>query len=209
MPIYYEDLEKTKYLDCLGIEDLRGQCVHNKIILNAENTDFEGAVLYGCYCASETEGAIIINPKMSEDEISIFAKGKNLKRAKLWEANLEGVNLQGANLIGADLRGANFKNANLRYANFTNADLSKANFDGADIEGVMLGGANLAELQRREEDLCQSCNNKKDSEPTYLKRGRNTFEGYACEDCRTICVYGCEEYTQDYLTRCLNCGIAL
>lgn len=148
MPIYYEDLEKTKYLDCLGIEDLRGQCVHNKIILNAENTDFEGAVLYGCYCASETEGAIIINPKMSEDEISIFAKGKNLKRAKLEKANLKRANLEGADLRAADLEGANLQGVNLENANLTGAylegaNLENANLTWADFKNATLIGANL------------------------------------------------------------------
>jgi uncharacterized protein YjbI with pentapeptide repeats len=76
-----------------------------------------------------------------------------LKRAYLWEANLERANLNGANLENTRLFGANLESANLsitnlqdailRRANLQNADLASANLENTDLFGAILQGAKL------------------------------------------------------------------
>ena len=152
MRITYEDIKKTKYVDCSEIKDLRGQYFHNRILTHYENTDFIGCVLLHCF-PSEIPNAIELNPAQSEDDVRYLLvganlKGANLKGANLWQANLEGANLyranlEGANLEGADLRGANLQRANLYRANLEGAILYKANLEGANLKGAYLKGADL------------------------------------------------------------------
>jgi len=74
----------------------------------------------------------------------------SLRRAKLADANLEGLLLVGSDLRGADLRGVNFVNADLTDANLTGVDLRGADLTGAvlreaDLTGADLSGANLSD----------------------------------------------------------------
>lgn len=173
--------------------DFRGGYIANRLIRDDEDIDLRGCVLYKCYIQDEPKGAIIAD------------RVPNLKDLPY---NFQGMNLEGLDLSRLNLRGANFKSANLRNVNFTQANLSKANFVGAGIEGAIFEGANLAGLQRTEEDICEVCNRREDSQPTYLRLGRNTYRGYACEGCRTLCIRGCDEYTSNHFMKCLNCGTA-
>jgi uncharacterized protein YjbI with pentapeptide repeats len=161
----YEELKKTRTLDCSESGDLRGTYIHSKVLINTQGVDFEGAVLYGCYCSSDIQDALIVNPKLTEDDVPISAswekislcssnlQGVNLQRAnlKMFEcemANFQGANLQEANLesaelMGANLQGANLQGANLKYTGFTGANLQRADLKGADLKGADLQRSNL------------------------------------------------------------------
>ena len=162
MSITYSDLKKRKYLDCSILKDMRGRYIYNKVILNAKNSDFRGAVLYKCFCESNIQDALIISPKTSEEEVYISAPGTNLHLSNLMWADLSGADLSGADLSGANLglanlskanlQNANLENstgvsANLQNANLSNTSLYEANFEGADLRGADLRGANLQRVK--------------------------------------------------------------
>jgi uncharacterized protein YjbI with pentapeptide repeats len=137
MTITYDDIKHKLQppLDCSEIGDLRGQYFYNRLIINCENADFAGCVLYHCF-PSGMPNALDINPAQSESDLT-------LKGADLLFADLQGANLQGANLEGADLYGANLVWADLRYAILVEANLEGANLEGADLYGANLVEANL------------------------------------------------------------------
>ena len=126
MPITYDAIKHRLQppLDCSEISDLRGEYFHNRLIINFENTDFSGCVLFYCY-PSGIENAIDVNPAQSEKDVTL--KGANLYRANLQGANLEGAYLEGATLYGADLEGAILEGANLKGAYLY--DLYEANLE--------------------------------------------------------------------------------
>lgn len=155
MPIIYDDIKHRAQppLDCTEVKDLRGRYFYNRVIVNYENTDFTGCVLYHCY-PSGIPGATEYNPAKSEEEVTL--KGADLNRAVLDWAYLQGANLQGANLTRADLQeadlrgadfekaklgGADFKWSYLMGANLSYADLEYTTFDEANLEGANLEGA--------------------------------------------------------------------
>jgi uncharacterized protein YjbI with pentapeptide repeats len=75
-------------------------------------------------------------------------QGANLGRANLEKADLRGAKLEQADLSeadlrGADLQGAELEQANLREANLEWADLSEANLEGANLEGAGLNGTDI------------------------------------------------------------------
>ncbi len=179
--------------------DFRGGYITKRLIRDDEGIDLTGCVLYKCYIQDEPKGAIVVDSVSNTNAVPYHFK----------DLSLEGFDLEGLDLSRLIFRGVNFKNANLRNVNFTRSQLSKANFDGAIIEGAVFHNANLAGLIRREEDICQSCNSIEDSAPTYLKRSGKAFLGYACDACRTICIYGCGEYTESFYNKCLNCGLSI
>ena len=137
MEITYDDIKHRVQppLDCSEIRDFRGECFHNRLIINYENTDFAGCVLYHCYPSGLTN-AIEVNPAKSKDAMTL--RGADLQGANFGAANLTGANfkdadLQGANFGAANLTDVNFKDANLQSALFYNANLRNANFQGADL----------------------------------------------------------------------------
>lgn len=155
MRLTYEDIKHKAQppLDCSEIEDLRGSYVYKRYIINYENTDFTGCVLYRCY-PSGIEGAIEVNPAQSIEDVTlknanltnanlnwadlegVYMPGVNLQGAYLYNAIVEGANLEGANLKGANLELSNFEDANLKDANLEDASLENAKFQGANLQGV-------------------------------------------------------------------------
>jgi len=98
---------------------------------------------------------------LSEHAAWIGTKGKQGKRAELYDANLSGynfvwANLIGANLQGANLVGANLGNANLYGANLVDANLVDANLNGANLYRANLQGANLCNADLREANFYQA-----------------------------------------------------
>ena len=83
-----------------------------------------------------------------EEEIDLATRYKDLHRAKL-----RGADLQGANLLAADLRGAELWGANLQGANLLAADLQGAELWGADLQGVSLQWAYLREAKLQKAKL--------------------------------------------------------
>ena len=53
------------YLDCSDLKDLRGEYFHNRVLKNAQRTQFDGSVLYGCYVDIPLDNAIQIAAKSS------------------------------------------------------------------------------------------------------------------------------------------------
>ena len=102
MRITYDDIKHRLQppLDCSELKDLRGEYVHNRLIINYENTDFSGCVLFRCF-PNEIPNAIEVNPAQSESDLTL--KGANLFDADLTDADLIGAILEGANLKGAYL----------------------------------------------------------------------------------------------------------
>lgn len=133
-------------LDCAEIKDLRGEHFHYREIINYENTDFSGCVLYHCY-PNNIPGVIEVDPAQSKDDVGLI--GADLQNARLafskvlQGANLSRANLQGADLRSADLNGAILQGANLNGANLNGADLRGADLQGADLDRCSLDGANL------------------------------------------------------------------
>ena len=148
MPITYDDIKHRLQppLDCSELKDLRGRYFHNRLIINYENTDFTGCVLFHCF-PSGIENALEINPAQSEKDVTL--KDANLSRANLLEANLYKANLEGANLEGADLSGADLEDANLGWANLQGADLENVNFRFCDIQHTKFINANLVNADFR------------------------------------------------------------
>ena len=142
MPITYDDIKHRLQppLDCAEIKDLRGRYFHYRLIINYEDTDFTGCVLYRCYPSGLT-GAIEISPAQSKDEVTL--RRADLSGAELWDASLEGADLQEVDLSDADLWKASLEGANLREANLHGAFLRGAVLQGADLQGANLEGANL------------------------------------------------------------------
>ena len=138
MRITYDDIKHRLQppLDCSELKDLRGEYVHNRLIINYENTDFTGCVLFHCF-PNGIPNALEINPALSEEYVTLKGvdlRGANLKGAALTEANLKGTNLEGADLEGANLIeayliGADLEDADLTEADLTEADLSDAKYD--------------------------------------------------------------------------------
>ena len=132
-------------LDCAKEGDLRGRAFYNRLIVNYENTDFTGCVLYHCFPRGFA-GAIEIYPAQSEDDVTL--KGADLQGAELQGADLQGAELRGADLQGAelqeaDLQGADLQEADLRWAYLDDANLQGAHLQGAHLQGADLRGANL------------------------------------------------------------------
>jgi uncharacterized protein YjbI with pentapeptide repeats len=128
MKVTYDDIKYKLQppLDCSEIRDLRGEHFHNRLILNCEDTDFSGCVLYHCFPSVFTN-ALEINSAQSEEDVTL--RGANLQGANLKGAYLKGADLEGANLEGADLLGAIFEEANLEGATYN----SETDFEGSNI----------------------------------------------------------------------------
>ena len=142
MPITYEDIEHKLQppLDCAKEGDLRGREFHNRLIVNYENVDFAGCVLYHCF-PTVFQGAIELNPAESKKDVTL--DGADLRGANLKFGKLEGTHLYRANLRDADLGGANLYGANLERANLQGAYLEGADLQGANLRNAHLEGANL------------------------------------------------------------------
>lgn len=142
MVITYDDIKHKLQppLDCSEIKDLRGRYFHNREIINYENTDFVGCVLYHCF-PNGIKNAIEVNPATSIEDTTL--QGANLEGADLRKANLQGANLLRANLKRANLKRADLERANLYKANLEGANLQGANLQGAYLQGANLKGANL------------------------------------------------------------------
>ena len=125
-------------LDCSKEDDLRGRAFHNRLIVNFENTDFTGCVLYHCFPRGFA-GAIEIHPAQSEEDVTL--KEADLRGADLRRANLQGANLQGAHLQGADLRGANLGGADLKGAKYN----SETKLDDSNITQEQLDSMTFVE----------------------------------------------------------------
>ena len=80
-------------------------------------------------------------------------EGANLRGADLWDANSEGADLRDADLRGANLWDANLEDADLRGANLRGANLRDANLEGANLRGANLEGADLRGADLRDADL--------------------------------------------------------
>jgi uncharacterized protein YjbI with pentapeptide repeats len=167
MTITYDDIKHKLQppLDCSKLEDIRGEYFYNCLILNHEDTDFSGCVLYHCF-PSGFANALEINPAQSQSDVSLQGANlegadlvaANLQKANLQEADLVAANLYGANLMGADLEKANLQEANLMGADLQEADLvaanlEEANLEEADLWSVNLQGANLEGANLRGADL--------------------------------------------------------
>ena len=93
MTITYDDIKHKLQppLDCSGITDLRGRYFHNRLIVNYENTDFSGCVLYHCF-PSGIGNAQEVHPAQSEKDVTL--KGANLQGAEYnSETSFEGSNI--------------------------------------------------------------------------------------------------------------------
>ncbi|NCS49060.1 MAG: hypothetical protein GPJ29_14070 [Microcystis aeruginosa BK11-02] len=81
---------------------------------------------------------------------------RDLYRANLYMAYLEGANLYMANLSGANLDGASLEGANLYMANLVGANLAGANLERTCLSRANLVGANLEEATLCEANLYEA-----------------------------------------------------
>lgn len=79
--------------------------------------------------------------------------GAELGRARFREANLSEADLSETNLQEVDFVRANLRNANFRFVNLRRAGLYGADFRGVDLTGADLGGADLRMADFREANL--------------------------------------------------------
>jgi uncharacterized protein YjbI with pentapeptide repeats len=85
-----------------------------------------------------------MNCDFDQEDYNALLKGeRHMVRAKLEEANLQGMDLRGRDFSHAELEGANFEKADLSRAIFRHADLEEANFKDAKITGTIFKGAKL------------------------------------------------------------------
>ena len=141
--------------------DLRGRYFSNVEILNYDNVDFTGAVLYRCF-PKGFKGALEIDPakeapgfenkdfKGSEDILKTVSlegvdlQGANMSNLYLQEVSFEDTNLSKSNFEYSRLVGTSFENANLSRADFSFANLKHSTFKNANLLGVDFTGADLA-----------------------------------------------------------------
>ena len=155
---YREWITNYLFLDCAEITDMRGKYISNRILVNTENTNFLGCVIYKCYIKGNAEGAIIVEPQKSKD-VSLQLQGmidpysdlananlsmnvnlseSNLRKTSFKNADLRNINFEGSNLEGADFFEANLQGANLKNTNLNSAHLSGASVEGANLEGATM-----------------------------------------------------------------------
>lgn len=105
--------------------------------------------------ASVRRGASCAGCNLFQGDFSgLEARGLNLSRSRLRQADLSLSVMNRTRFTGADLRdvegyggvfsGSNFSRANLTNASFVGAYLEGANFSGATLSGTNLSGAQLA-----------------------------------------------------------------
>lgn len=163
MSITYKDIKYRLQppLDCSSVDDLRGKYFFSRLLINYENTDLSGCVLFRCY-PSGVRNAVEVEPALSESDVTTLngldLRGANFAGDVLSGISFEGSNLEGATLANARLVYANFENANLKDVYFNGADLTEAclvgaNLDGASMNQVKLTGASLENASLRESDL--------------------------------------------------------
>lgn len=155
---YREWITNYLFLDCAEIADMRGEYISNRILVNTENTNFLGCVIYKCYIKGDAKGAIILEPQKSKD-VSLQLQGMiepysdlananlsmnvNLSEADLRKTSFKNADLRNINFEGSNLEGADFFEANLQGANLQNTNLNSAQLRGASIEGANLEGAKM------------------------------------------------------------------
>ena len=96
------------------------------------------------------EGLGIDDPEKAKWRDYVFhARGRDLKGAIFFGANLTKVDFEGAELQGAMIESAQLIGASLRFAQLQGADLAAAQLMGASLESAQLQGAELgwAQLQ--------------------------------------------------------------
>lgn len=163
-PTYSEILEKFVYLDCSDRKDLRGKYIHNKVVKNAQRTQLDGSVFYGCYVDINTnyiylfdntiqvdaKGSIRdvkfqlqrINCRVGDFENSEFV-GADFSFSTLYKCNLKNADLFQAQFFQATLKHSDFENANLQFAHLAQTVAVNANFKYANVQGVNFNYSNL------------------------------------------------------------------
>ena len=141
--------------------DMRGREIRGYILLNYENVDFSGAVLYGCFPGGIGRGAIEICPAKSIRSIGLpytNLTGQRWTDEDFSELNLTHSNISGSSFTRVNLANANLKQSKARYISLNNVNLEGANLEGSDLEqatlkGTILRRANLkgANLSRFED----------------------------------------------------------
>jgi Pentapeptide repeats (8 copies) len=105
-----------------------------------------------------TNQNFVVDPeKFDKITISHSFRGRDLRLAVLYLANLRKTDFTGALLQGANLRGAQLQGANLQRVRLQSADLQEAQLQDANLDQAQLQGANLdyAQLQGASLDRAQ------------------------------------------------------
>ena len=126
--------------------DMRGREIRGYILLNYENVDFSGAVLYGCFPGGIGRGAIEICPAKSIRSIGLpytNLTGQRWTDEDFSELNLTHSNISGSSFTRVNLANANLKQSNARYISLNNVNLEGANLEGSDLEQATLKGTIL------------------------------------------------------------------
>ena len=136
------------YLKLKDLSDVRGRSINNRVLLNYEDSDFTGCVLYRCFPRG-IPGAIEVDPADSIADVG-FSGIKS--SGDLIDLDLRGVNFEGSVLSGElsnlNLTGTNFKSAHIEDMKITNV-----NFDSADLEGLDLRNAWIQNINLQNANL--------------------------------------------------------
>lgn len=131
--------------------------------------------------ASVRRGASCSGCNLFQGDFSgLEARGLNLSRSRLRQADLSLSVMNRTRFNGADLRdvegyggvfsGSSFAGANLTNASFVGAYLEGANFSGATLSGTNLSGAQLARATGlTQSQLNQACGDASTVLPSFLR----------------------------------------
>ncbi|MCK5108444.1 MAG: pentapeptide repeat-containing protein, partial [Methanosarcinales archaeon] len=108
-----------------------------------------------CYWHKEEDGKEPTEAQLGELKGRVICD-VYLKKAKLAEADLQGVSLPRANFQKADLRKTNLRGARLIYADLQKSNLIGANLQKSNLSGTYLQGSNLFSAEIQESNLFQA-----------------------------------------------------
>lgn len=138
-----EDYRKLK-----DLSDVRGRSIEHRVLLNYEDSDFTGCVLYRCFPRG-IPGAIEVDPADSIADVGFSGIKSSVE---LIDLNLRGVNFEGSVLSG-ELSNLNLTGTNFKSAHIENMKITNVNFDSADLEGLDLRNAWIQNINLQNANL--------------------------------------------------------
>lgn len=131
------------YRNLKDLSDVRGRSIKRRVLLNYEDSDFTGCVLYRCFPRG-IPGAIEVDPADSIADVGFSGMKSSVS---LIDLDLRGVNFEGSVLSGElsnlNLTGTNFKSAHIDNMTITNVNFGSADLEGLDLRNAWIQNINL------------------------------------------------------------------
>lgn len=136
------------YLKLKDLSDVRGRSINSRVLLNYEDSDFTGCVLYRCF-PSGIPGAIEVD---SADSIADVGFSGIKSSVSLRDLDLRGINFEGSQISG-ELSNLNLTSTNFKSSRIHNMSITNVNFGSADLEGLDLRDAWIQNINLRNANL--------------------------------------------------------